>query len=69
MAAKNPLLSRSGFPGGPAKGMAITIYMIGEIEMEATLEWNMKWSAWTARPVEGTVRANTQTWEDHVVAG
>ena len=27
-------------PGGPKEGMQVTIYMIGEIEMEATLEWN-----------------------------
>ena len=24
--------------------------------MEATLEWDAKWQAWTGRPVEGTIR-------------
>ena len=56
-------------PGGPAEGMTVTIYSIGEIEMEATLEWNTEWNAWTARPVEGTLTVNTETWEDHQVAG
>jgi hypothetical protein len=50
-------------PGGPKEGMLVTIYMIEEIEMEATLEWNAKWDAWTARPLEGTVRPNTDTWD------
>ena len=56
-------------PGGPAEGMLITIYAVGEVEMEARLEWNQTWNAWTARPVEGTVRPNVETWEDHKVAG
>ena len=56
-------------PGGPTEGMLVTIYMINEVEMEATLEWNPKWDAWTARPHDGTARANTETWEDHVVPG
>jgi hypothetical protein len=50
-------------PGGPQEGMLITIYMIGEIEMEATLEWNAKWGAWTARPRAGTIRPNIETWD------
>jgi hypothetical protein len=40
-------------PGGPKQGMQVTIYMIGEIEMEATLEWNERWNCWVARPLEG----------------
>jgi hypothetical protein len=36
-------------PGGPKERMQVTIYMTGEIEMEATLEWDEKWNAWTAR--------------------
>jgi len=52
-------------PGGPREGMLVTIYMIGEIEMEATLEWNPKWNGWTAKPVEGTIRDNHETWDDH----
>jgi hypothetical protein len=54
--------------GGPRQGMLVTIYMIGEIEMEATLEWNSKWNAWTARPLEGTVRPNNDTWDQKVFA-
>ena len=50
-------------PGGPTEGLLVTIYMIGEIEMEATLEWNAQWNGWTGVPVEGTVRENTETWE------
>jgi hypothetical protein len=29
-------------PGGPREGMTVTIYMTGEFEMEATLEWDAK---------------------------
>ena len=29
--------------GGPKVGMKVSIYMIGEIEMEATLEWSERW--------------------------
>jgi hypothetical protein len=56
-------------PGGPKEGMLVTIYMIGEIEMEATLEWNARWDGWTARPLEGTVRPNTDTWDQETFAG
>ncbi len=50
-------------PGGPKEGMRVTIYMIGEIEMEATLEWNARWEAWTARPITGTTRVNDEASE------
>jgi hypothetical protein len=50
-------------PGGPREGMKVTIYMIGEIEMEALLEWNEKWQGWTARPIEGTMRENHEEWD------
>lgn len=50
-------------PGGPKEGMTVTIYMIGEIEMEATLEWNARWQGWTAREIAGTVRDNNETWD------
>ena len=50
-------------PGGPREGLLVTIYMIGEIEMEATLEWDATWQAWTAREVPGTVRDNDETWD------
>lgn len=56
-------------PGGPAEGMLVTIYSIGEVEMQAKLAWNAAWDAWTARPVGGTVRPNTEAWEDHKAAG
>ncbi len=52
-------------PGGPKEGLIVTIYMIGEIELEATLEWSAKYEAWIARPIEGTVRDNTESWDDH----
>jgi hypothetical protein len=35
-------------------GMHIISYMTGELEMEAVLEFDQKWKAWTARPVPGT---------------
>ena len=57
--------SREGLakiPGGPKEGMTVTIYMIGEIEMEAILEWNSRWNGWVARPIEGTIRENHETW-------
>ena len=50
-------------PGGPQEGMVITIYMIGEIEMEAVLEWDDIWKAWTARWIEGTTRPNHDKWD------
>jgi hypothetical protein len=50
-------------PGGPRAGLKVTIYMIGEIEMEAILEWNERWNGWTARPIEGTVRDNHEKWD------
>jgi hypothetical protein len=50
-------------PGGPKEGMLVTIYMIGEIEMEATLEWDGRCDAWTAHPVRGTIRENTGAWD------
>jgi len=50
-------------PNGPKEGMKITIYMIGEIEMEAMLEWSERWKGWVARPILETVRDNHETWE------
>jgi len=50
-------------PGGPKEGMKITIYMVGEIEMDALLEWNEAWNGWTARPIAGTVRDNNEKWD------
>jgi hypothetical protein len=53
----------SKIPGGPRDGLIVTIYMTGEIEMEGTLEWDEAWTAWTARPIKGTVRDNTESWD------
>jgi hypothetical protein len=50
-------------PGGPKEGMKVTIYMSDEIEMEAVLEWDARWNAWTGRPVEGTIRENRESWD------
>jgi hypothetical protein len=50
-------------PGGPREGMRVTIYMIGEIEMDATLEWNEQWNSWVAHPIEDTIRDNHETWD------
>ena len=48
-------------PGGPREGMLVTIYMTGEVEMEATLEWDDAWRGWTARPDAGTSKPNNRT--------
>jgi hypothetical protein len=50
-------------PGGPGEGMRVIIYMIGKIEMDATLEWNEQWNSWVARPIEDTIRDNHETWD------
>ena len=50
-------------PGGSQEGMRVVIYMVGEIGMEATLEWNTHWNGWTGRPIEGTIKPNTETWD------
>jgi hypothetical protein len=53
-------------PGGPREGMRVTIYMVGEVEVEATLEWcGEPWNAWVARPIKGMWRDNTESWDDH----
>jgi hypothetical protein len=50
-------------PGGPREGMTVTIYEVGEFELEATLEWVAPLGAWIARPVAGTFRDNHETWD------
>jgi len=52
-------------PGGPKEGLIVTIYMIGEVELEATLQWSTNYEVWIARPIDGTVRDNTESWDDH----
>ena len=37
-------------------GLRVVIYMTGELELEATLEFDPTWNAWTAREVPGTLR-------------
>jgi hypothetical protein len=49
-------------PGGPQEGMTVIIYMTGEIEMEATLEWDPERRAWIACPKLETLRENHETW-------
>lgn len=58
----------SKIPGGPEENLVVTIYSTGEIEMEATLAWDARWDAWTARPIEGTVRPNNETWDEETFA-
>jgi len=36
--------------------MRVVIYMTGELEMEATLEFDQKYGRWMARPIEGTTK-------------
>ncbi len=50
-------------PGGPKEGMKVTIYMTGEIEMEAVLEWDERCKCWTARPIMESVRDNHESWD------
>ncbi len=40
----------------PRDGMRVVIYMTRELEMEATLEFDVKLGHWMARPIEGTTR-------------
>jgi|SRR5581483_4399555 len=54
----------AAIPGGPRDGMLVTIYMVGEIEAEATLQWDDALHGWTARVVEGSFRDNHETWDD-----
>ena len=37
-------------------GLRVIIYMTGELEMEAVLEFDEKLNAWMARPIAGTTR-------------
>jgi hypothetical protein len=56
-------------PGGPRQGLVVTIYMVGEVEAEAILEWcGGPWNAWTARPI-GDFRENAERWEDNAHQG
>ena len=50
-------------PDGPKEGMKVTIYSIGEFEMEAILEWNAQSDSWAAREVAGTIRPNNEAWD------
>jgi hypothetical protein len=38
------------------EGMRVIIYMTGELEMEATLEFDQKYRCWMGRPIEGTTK-------------
>lgn len=50
-------------PGGPQEGLRVVIYMVGELEMEAVLEWDKDWNGWTARGIPGTIKPNDETWD------
>jgi hypothetical protein len=43
-------------PGGPQEGMRVVIYMTDELEMEAVLAFDSKWSIWMAIPIAGTIK-------------
>jgi hypothetical protein len=43
-------------PGGPREGMRVIIYMDEELEMEATLAFDLASKAWIAIPVAGTTK-------------
>ena len=43
-------------PGGPKTGMRVTIYMTGELEMEAVLAFESANKVWVARPIAGTTK-------------
>jgi hypothetical protein len=40
-------------------GLHVIIYMTGELEMEAVLEFDAAWNGWTAHPVPGTIKYHT----------
>ena len=39
-----------------SEGMRVVIYMSGELEMEATLEFDALSGRWMARPIDGTLK-------------
>lgn len=47
--------------GGPKEGMVVVVYMLGEVEMEATLIRNDSLNAWTGKYHTGTLRNNYET--------
>ncbi|WP_018267414.1 hypothetical protein [Methylosinus sp. LW4] len=42
-------------------GLRVVIYMTGELEMQATLEFDKALNAWTARPIAGTIVIYAET--------
>lgn len=46
-------------------GMHVIIYMTGELEMEATLEFDAKHGCWMAWPVEGTTKIYPEAFGSH----
>ena len=38
------------------EGMRVVIYMSGELEMEAILEWDSRSNCWMGRPIEGSLK-------------
>lgn len=45
-----------GVGGSLRDGLHVIIYMTGELEMEAVLEFDARWKRWTAHPIEGTTK-------------
>jgi hypothetical protein len=46
----------AAIPGGPREGLRVVIYMTGELEMEATLEYDGSRSSWMAVPDDSTIK-------------
>jgi hypothetical protein len=49
------------------EGMRVIIYMTGELEMEATLEFDLKYGRWMAQPVEGTTKIYPEAYSPNSV--
>jgi len=46
----------ANIPGGPQEGMRAIIYMVGEMEVEAILNFDPILKIWNAIPIQGTER-------------
>jgi len=45
-----------------SEGMRVVIYMSGELEMEAILEWEGAYNSWMARPIWGTLKIHPESY-------
>ncbi len=48
------LADLAAIPGGPKIGMRLVTYMLGELECEATLDFDLAHASWASRPIEET---------------